>query len=86
MTKFDSAVIAVPKSALKQGVVIMDLEEYEKTRAHFVPTYYLAGKHAENLDKEVDEAMREYRAGKTMRAGSIREALKLHARKKGNRS
>lgn len=64
----------------------MDLEEYEKTRAHFVPTYYLTGKHAENLDKEVNDVMREYRAGKTVRAGSIREALKFHARKKDSRN
>ncbi|MDP3725617.1 MAG: hypothetical protein Q8R36_00290 [bacterium] len=49
----------------QKGVVILPLKEYEKLREQAVPTYYLTGKAARDLDKLVDEGLTEYRAGKT---------------------
>jgi len=58
--------IAVSRARIvkKKGVVILDLEEYEKLRARAVPTYYLTGKAAERLDKVAEKGLKEYRAGK----------------------
>lgn len=50
---------------LKQkGMVILPLAEYEKLRESAVPTYYLAGKEAKELDDLVREGRKEYKAGK----------------------
>lgn len=53
------------------GVVILNLKEYEKLRESAVPTYYLAGKEAEALDRLVREGRREYEAGKTKKIKSL---------------
>lgn len=56
--------------------LIQDLDEWE-ARVNSVQHYYLKGKAALALDKEYDKAMAEYRAGKTVRASSIKEAIKI---------
>lgn len=66
----------------KRGVVILDLEEYEKLRQQAVPTYYLTGKAAERVDKVVEEGLRAYRRGETIEASSLDEALEIYERKK----
>jgi hypothetical protein len=63
--------IKIPEKALKRGVVILDLLEYRKLQEQAIPTYYLSGKVAEKLDKEVEEALREHREGKTQRIKSL---------------
>jgi len=74
--------IQLPMQALKKGVVLLDKEEYDELRKNSVPTYYLKGKAAEDLDKEVEEALQEDKAGKTIEAASTKEALaKYEARK-----
>lgn len=60
------------------GLVILPLKEYHKLRERAVPTYYLSGKEAEELDALVREGLREYRAGKTIAAPSLAEALKIY--------
>lgn len=65
-----------------KGVVILPLKEYHRLLTRAVPTYYLAGRARERLDKLVEEGLREYREGKTIRAGSLKEALRLYARKR----
>lgn len=55
----------------KGGLVILPLKEYQKLRAQAVPTYYLTGKAAKDLDTLVEEGLREYRAGKTRRIKSL---------------
>lgn len=54
--------------------LIQDLDDWE-AKVRSVPHYYLKGMAALALDKEYDKAMTEYRAGKTVRASSTREAL-----------
>jgi len=48
----------------KDGVVILPLRVYQKLCERAVPTYYLKGKEAKELDKLVEEGLREYRKGK----------------------
>lgn len=61
------AVVAEVKKRIKKegGVVILSLEEYRKLSRRAVPTYYLTGKEAEDLDKLVEEGLKDYREGKT---------------------
>lgn len=75
--------VVVSKNRIKKdgGVVILSLEEYQKLTERAVPTYYLKGKEAEELDKLVEGGLKEYRAGRTLRAGSLGEALKIYAKK-----
>ncbi len=58
--------ITITKERVKKqkGIVILPLKEYQKLCQQAVPTYYLKGKEAEELDKLVDEGLKEYRRGK----------------------
>jgi hypothetical protein len=46
------------------GVVILDLKQYQRLCERAVPTYYLKGKKAGELDKLVETGLRDYRKGK----------------------
>ena len=58
--------ITITKEKIKNegGVVILPLKEYQKLCEMAVPTYYLKGKAAKDLDKLVEKGLKEYRAGK----------------------
>ncbi len=75
--------ITIQRQAVKKagGFVILPLKEYDRLREQAIPTYYLQGKEARELDKLVEEGKREYREGKTISATSIREALKIYGKK-----
>ena len=79
--------ISLSKSTIleQNGMVILPLAEYEKLRQNVAPTYYLQGKEAEKLDNLVRDGMKEYRAGKTIKAGSLDEALKIYERRNKNK-
>lgn len=53
------------------GIVILSLVEYEELRRNVVPTYYLKGKEAIQLDSLVREGLSEYKAGKTKTIDSL---------------
>jgi|GEM_PF-1159623 len=57
-----------------------------KGKKYKVPAYQLHGKAAERLDMRVREGMREYRAGETVSASSVDEALRIYARKKNKKN
>ena len=59
--------ITIPKSKLGKGsgVVVLPVKEYQRLLRAAVPTYYLKGKEARDLDKLVEEGLREHRAGRT---------------------
>mgnify|MGYP001570739459 CR=1 FL=1 len=78
----DSITISRKEIEKRGGVVLLDLKEYQKLLVQAVPTYYLAGKEAEDLDELVRDGMREYEAGETVEASTITEALGKHGRKK----
>jgi hypothetical protein len=60
----NSIIISKEEIQKKGGVVILSLREYKKLCERAVPTYYLKGKEAEELDKLVEEGLREYRKGR----------------------
>ena len=63
--------IKIPRETVRDGIVVLPLKEYRELQAQAVPTYYLTGKKAEELDKLVEDSLREYRAGKTRRLKSL---------------
>lgn len=69
------------KAATKdKGVVVLPVQEYQQLLAERVPTYYLTGEAATDLDKLVDEGLREYAEGKTITASSISDALAIRSK------
>lgn len=85
MQKLATTTIKVPRESLKKGVVLLDLAEYRRLQANSVPTYYLTGKKALALDRLVEEGLREHYAGRTTKASSLKEALKIYNQKSGRR-
>lgn len=65
--------ITIPRSKVDKasGVVVLPIKEYRRLLAASVPTYYLKGKAARDLDKLVAEGLREYKAGKTKTLRSL---------------
>jgi len=61
----------VTKSALEEGLVVLGLEKYKEMEEKAVSTYYLSGKKVEEVDKLVNEGLKEHRAGKTKRIKSL---------------
>ena len=53
------------------GVVILSLEEYQKLHERAVPTYFLKGKEARELDELVKEGLREHEKGKCKKIKSL---------------
>lgn len=53
------------------GIVVLSLREYQKLCAKAVPTYYLEGKEAEELDSLVKEGISAYRKGKSKKIHSL---------------
>jgi len=67
-------------TAKDKGVVVLPVEEYQQLLAERVPTYYLTGKAALDLDKLVKDGLREHAEGKTITAGSMNEALAIRCK------
>jgi hypothetical protein len=82
----NSIIISKEEIQKKGGVVILSLREYRKLCERAVPTYYLKGKEAEELDKLVEEGLRDYQEGRTISAPSLKEALKIYGRRKKNKN
>lgn len=76
----------VTKSALEEGLVVLGLKKYKKMEEKAVPTYYLTGRRAEKLDRLVEEGLKDHRAGRTIKASSLREAMNIYERKKNKRN
>jgi len=78
--------ITLSKSAvqIQNGMVILPLQEYKKLCENTIPNYYLKGKEAEKLACLVQDGMVEYKTGKTIKANSLDEALKIYGRGKRN--
>ena len=83
MNKVTSTTIKISPQSLKRGVVVMAAEEYERLQTRAIPTYYLTGKKALELDRLVEEGLCENRVGKTIKARSLKEALKVYERRHG---
>ena len=72
-TVLDKNSITIPREAVKKagGFVILPLKEYDRLREQAIPTYYLQGKEARELDKLVEEGEKEYREGKCKEIKSL---------------
>lgn len=82
----NNSIIVSKRTVRKEGgMVILPLREYEELRERAVPTYYLEGKEAEELDKLVEEGLEEHRKGKTIKASSLEEALEIYDRKQNKK-
>jgi hypothetical protein len=77
--------ITISRKNIQKGIVILPLREYQKLCERAVPTYYLRGEEAEELDELVKEGLKEYREGKTIKASSLKEALKIYGKKKNKK-
>jgi len=69
------SVITIAKSKVKKedGVVVLPVKEYQRLLRAAVPTFYLSGKDARDLDKLVEEGLRAYKEGKTRTIKSLAE-------------
>lgn len=67
------ATITIQKNTIQKrgGVVLLPLKEYQKLLEQRVPTYYLSGAKALQLDRLVKSSVREYRRGNARRIRSL---------------
>ena len=66
------------KTATKsRGSITLPVKTYRQLLDAAIPTFYLTGKAATDLDKLVEEGLREHADGKTITANSISEALAI---------
>lgn len=65
--------ITIPKKLMKNkdDLIIISRKEYESMKARMLPTFYLKGKEAKNLDKLVKEGLKEYQDGKSKTIKSL---------------
>lgn len=65
-------VITIPqKIAGKDDLVILPRKEFEYMKSRMFPIIHLKGKSATRLDKRVENAIRDYRAGRTKKIRSL---------------
>jgi len=57
----------------KQGVVILSLREYEKLRESAMSTCYLEGRGAKELDKLIEQGIKECQKGKCKTIKSLED-------------
>jgi hypothetical protein len=68
--------ITIPQSIIKEeDFVVVPRKEYERMRTSMVPTFYLKGKAARDLDNRVTEALKEHRGRKTVRINSLADLM-----------
>lgn len=67
----DSITISRNSAQKAGGFVILPIKQYEKLREQAIPTYYLAGKEAKDLDRLVGDGLNEYHAGKCKKIKSL---------------
>ena len=80
-------IITISRKEIKKqgGVVILPLEEYKELCKRAVPTYYLEGKEAEELDKLVEEGLKDCKEGRCISASSVGEALRVYGKEKNRK-
>ena len=73
-----NSIIISRKTIQKQGgIVILPLKLCERA----VPTYYLKGKEAEELDRLAEAGLRDHELGRGVCTSSLKEALKIYGRR-----
>ena len=60
------ATLTISKNLIQNDdLVVLPRKEYESMKARMFPVFALKGKNAKNLDKRVNESVKEYEKGKT---------------------
>ena len=62
------------------GVVVLSIKEYKRLSERAIPEYFLTGRKAKALDRLVESGLKEYHAGKTIKALSLRDALRKYGK------
>jgi len=77
--------ITIPKKLIKDDdIVIIPRKEYEEMKASMIPSVYLKGRAARRLDKLVEEGLQEYNVGRTIKASSLKDALRIYKKRAKN--
>ena len=65
--------ITISRDSVKKtgGFVILPIKQYERLREQAIPTYYLSGKEAKDLDKLVEDGLSDYHQGKCKKIKSL---------------
>lgn len=83
--------LTIPKSLINNDdLIVLPRKFYESllrsaSKKTSIPEYYLSGKNAKNLDNLVENGLKDYKSGKTIKASSLKEALSLYDTKRKNR-
>lgn len=65
-------VITIPREvAGKDDLIILPRKEFEYMKSRMFPVVHLKGKSATRLDKRVENAIRDYREGRTKKIRSL---------------
>ncbi|MFA5744894.1 MAG: hypothetical protein WC887_01640 [Candidatus Paceibacterota bacterium] len=76
-----ATLLKLKKAASKsRGSVTLPVKTYRQLLDAAIPTYYLTGKAATDLDKLVEEGLHDHAEGRTITASSISEALAIRRR------
>ncbi len=73
MERSDGQAIKISPKVIQRGggVVVLPIKEYQKLLASAVPTYYLKGKAASQLDRLVANGLNAHRSGKSKAIRSL---------------
>ena len=76
LTKIKHNTITIPSSRAKKGdLVVISRKEYEEMKSNTIPSIYLSGKKASELDKRVSKAVSDHKAGKTKKINSLADVV-----------
>lgn len=71
-------IFTIPKSVTRnEELVVMPREQYEQIITNLVPSFYLKGKAARLLDNRVKRGLKEHKEKRTIKSGSLIEALNI---------
>jgi hypothetical protein len=73
--KMSTIAIAKKQIQAENGVVILPLKEYQRLLKNAVPTFYLSGKEASDLDRLAKKTLCDYKNGKTKKISSLRDLM-----------
>lgn len=71
LTKTRESITLSPKILNKGGFVILTLAEYNNLQENNIPTYYLSGKKAQQLDQLVQSGLEAVKRNKTKKIKSL---------------
>lgn len=73
ITQNTNNLITISKRSVqkKGGMVVLPVEEYNRLRERIVPIYYLKDEQAQELDRQVNQGLKDYITGKCKKINSL---------------